>query len=251
MSSDMKTELKKGSWSAEEDQKLISYIEKYGIWNWSQMPRFAGLSRNGKSCRLRWMNYLKPNVKRGNFSKEEEEIILHSHALLGNRWSAIASKLPGRTDNDVKNYWHTHLKKRAIIHNRVPQQTAQNDTNPSPECKADNVEETRQFDNHTAYVSESWFTFDDYSPSSSCTTTIKDHDGQFTGEYHEAGSPGTIDDLQLFWDQLCPVQNLEIPNNHLDAFTDPLSQESYNDHTINSYNIFNDDLYNTNILPHP
>ncbi|KAJ0637098.1 putative transcription factor MYB-HB-like family [Helianthus annuus] len=87
MSSDMKTDLKKGSWSAEEDQKLISYIEKYGIWNLSQMPRFAGLSRNGKSCRLRWMNYLKPNVKRGNFSKEEEEIILHSHSLLGNRYA--------------------------------------------------------------------------------------------------------------------------------------------------------------------
>ncbi|KAJ0485557.1 putative transcription factor MYB-HB-like family [Helianthus annuus] len=81
----MKTNLKKGSWSVEEDQKLISYINRYGIWNWSQMPKFAGLSRNGKSCRLRWMNYLKPDLKKGRFSKEEEESVLHFHSLLGNR----------------------------------------------------------------------------------------------------------------------------------------------------------------------
>ncbi|KAM0003352.1 putative transcription factor MYB-HB-like family [Helianthus debilis subsp. tardiflorus] len=71
-STEMKTDLKKGTWSAEEDQKLISYISRYGIWNWSQMPKFAGLSRSGKSCRLRWVNYLNPNLKKGDFSKEEE-----------------------------------------------------------------------------------------------------------------------------------------------------------------------------------
>ncbi|KAJ0725666.1 putative transcription factor MYB-related family [Helianthus annuus] len=69
---------------------LIAYISRYGIWNWSQMPRFTGLSRSGKSCRLRWMNYLKPNIKRGNFSKEEEEIILHSHSVLGNKYAYMS-----------------------------------------------------------------------------------------------------------------------------------------------------------------
>ncbi|KAJ0703441.1 putative transcription factor MYB-related family [Helianthus annuus] len=96
-SSDMKTDLKKGTWSAEEDQKLISYISRYGIWNWSQMPKFAGLSRSGKSCRLRWMNYLNPNLKKGEFSKEEEESILHLHSLLGNRYaSSIFTWIQGR-----------------------------------------------------------------------------------------------------------------------------------------------------------
>ncbi|KAJ8761735.1 hypothetical protein K2173_004544 [Erythroxylum novogranatense] len=104
--------LRKGAWSPEEDRMLIAYIGRYGIWNWTEMPKAAGLSRSGKSCRLRWMNYLRPGVKRGNFTKEEVQTITQMHQTLGNRWSTIASKLPGRTDNEVKNYWHTHLSKR-------------------------------------------------------------------------------------------------------------------------------------------
>ncbi|XP_025887851.1 transcription factor MYB15-like [Solanum lycopersicum] len=104
---------KKGTWTPEEDRKLAAYITKYGSWNWRQLPKYAGLARCGKSCRLRWMNYLRPNVKRGNYTKEEDEIILNLHAQLGNKWSAIAIHLPGRSDNEIKNHWHTTLKKRA------------------------------------------------------------------------------------------------------------------------------------------
>ncbi|CAK9162304.1 unnamed protein product [Ilex paraguariensis] len=104
--------LKKGPWSPEEDHILISYIEQYGHDNWRALPKEAGLLRCGKSCRLRWTNYLRPDIKRGNFSKEEEETIIRLHQNLGNRWSAIATKLPGRTDNEIKNFWHTHLKKK-------------------------------------------------------------------------------------------------------------------------------------------
>ncbi|KAK2970405.1 hypothetical protein RJ640_016259, partial [Escallonia rubra] len=106
--------IKKGQWTPEEDEILDSYIRRFGHENWRALPRQAGLLRCGKSCRLRWTNYLRPDIKRGNFTAEEEEIISNLHQILGNRWSAIATRLPGRTDNEIKNFWHTHLKKRSI-----------------------------------------------------------------------------------------------------------------------------------------
>ncbi|OMO79327.1 hypothetical protein CCACVL1_13747 [Corchorus capsularis] len=107
-----KVGLKKGPWTPEEDQKLLAYIEENGHGSWRALPAKAGLQRCGKSCRLRWTNYLRPDIKRGKFSLQEEQTIIQLHALLGNRWSAIATHLPKRTDNEIKNYWNTHLKKR-------------------------------------------------------------------------------------------------------------------------------------------
>ncbi|KAL4347449.1 hypothetical protein GQ457_17G000210 [Hibiscus cannabinus] len=107
-----KVGLKKGPWTPEEDEKLLAYIEQHGHGSWRALPLKAGLERCGKSCRLRWINYLRPDIKRGKFSLQEEHTIIQLHALLGNRWSAIATHLPKRTDNEIKNYWNTHLKKR-------------------------------------------------------------------------------------------------------------------------------------------
>nr|GME02637.1 transcription factor MYB102-like [Ipomoea batatas]GME12247.1 transcription factor MYB102-like [Ipomoea batatas] len=109
-----KSGLKKGPWTPEEDQKLIHYIQANGPGNWRTLPKNSGLQRCGKSCRLRWTNYLRPDIKRGRFSFEEEETIIQLHSVLGNKWSAIAARLPGRTDNEIKNYWNTHIRKRLL-----------------------------------------------------------------------------------------------------------------------------------------
>nr|GMC94747.1 protein ODORANT1-like [Ipomoea batatas] len=135
-----KVGLKKGPWTTEEDKKLINFILKNGQCCWRAVPKLAGnhiytlshhsfihvldefkrkrcligagLLRCGKSCRLRWTNYLRPDLKRGLLSDYEEKMVIDLHAQLGNRWSKIASYLPGRTDNEIKNHWNTHIKKK-------------------------------------------------------------------------------------------------------------------------------------------
>ncbi|XP_047306805.1 MYB-like transcription factor ODO1 [Impatiens glandulifera] len=106
--------VKKGPWTSEEDKKLINFIITNGQCCWRALPKLAGLRRCGKSCRLRWTNYLRPDLKRGLLSQAEEQLVIDLHSRLGNRWSKIAARLPGRTDNEIKNHWNTHIKKKLL-----------------------------------------------------------------------------------------------------------------------------------------
>ncbi|XP_068649257.1 transcription factor MYB114-like [Aristolochia californica] len=122
--------VRKGAWSKEEDSLLQKCVEEYGERNWHLVPQRAGLNRCRKSCRLRWLNYLTPKIRRGEFSPDEIDLLIRLHQLLGNRWSLIAGRLPGRTANDVKNYWNTHQKKKK---------------NTDETCKSEEISEPRSF----------------------------------------------------------------------------------------------------------
>ncbi|XP_010939472.2 uncharacterized protein [Elaeis guineensis] len=131
-----KETVKKGPWSPEEDAKLKSYIQQHGtVGNWIALPQKIGLKRCGKSCRLRWLNYLRPNIKHGGFSEEEDNIICSLYVAIGSRWSIIAAQLPGRTDNDIKNYWNTKLKKKLLGKQHKNQQQAHRVCHKNQETK--------------------------------------------------------------------------------------------------------------------
>ncbi|CAM8909970.1 unnamed protein product [Rhodiola kirilowii] len=106
-------EIRKGPWTEQEDCLLANVVSLFGDRRWDFVAKVSGLNRTGKSCRLRWVNYLHPGLKRGKMTAQEERLIVELHAKWGNRWSRIARKLPGRTDNEIKNYWRTHMRKKA------------------------------------------------------------------------------------------------------------------------------------------
>ncbi|KAJ4960872.1 hypothetical protein NE237_020782 [Protea cynaroides] len=142
----IKQKLRKGLWSPEEDEKLFNHITRFGVGCWSSVPKQAGLQRCGKSCRLRWINYLRPDLKRGMFSQQEEDLIIGLHELLGNRWAQIAAHLPGRTDNEIKNFWNSCLKKK------LRQQGVDPDTHkPLTEIEA---QEEKKFGEQEAYLQQ-------------------------------------------------------------------------------------------------
>ncbi|CAJ2649724.1 unnamed protein product [Trifolium pratense] len=142
-----KANVKKGPWSPEEDATLKSYIETNGTGgNWIALPQKIGLKRCGKSCRLRWLNYLRPNIKHGGFTEEEDNIICSLYISIGSRWSIIAAQLPGRTDNDIKNYWNTRLKKK-LLGKRKQSNNNNNNNNLMNQKDTNGIDENSSYSN--------------------------------------------------------------------------------------------------------
>ncbi|XP_022943941.1 transcription factor MYB59-like [Cucurbita moschata] len=135
-------EIRKGPWTEQEDIQLICFVGLFGDRRWDFIAKVSGLNRTGKSCRLRWVNYLHPGLKRGKMTAQEERLVLELHNKWGNRWSKIARKLPGRTDNEIKNYWRTHMRKKAQEKRRALSSSSSSSSsyssnNPAVEFPAD------------------------------------------------------------------------------------------------------------------
>ncbi|XP_062114854.1 transcription factor MYB83-like [Humulus lupulus] len=238
--------MRKGLWSPEEDERLMRYMLTNGQGCWSDIARNAGLQRCGKSCRLRWINYLRPDLKRGAFSPQEEHLILHLHSILGNRWSQIAARLPGRTDNEIKNFWNSTLKKRLkLVNNNTSTTTttttttsssSPNDSNsseqdqppPPPLFTADhpvlnnnnNVGDQAQQPMLTQQVPmHSDYYYYDYSSCSSSTTTV----------------PGQFDPFctHIIPDYTTPTTTTTTTTHNADSFGYHNSSSDHHNHIIN------------------
>ncbi|KAK6919474.1 SANT/Myb domain [Dillenia turbinata] len=224
-----KNGLRKGTWTQEEDEKLIAYIKRYGHWNWRQLPKYAGLQRCGKSCRLRWMNYLRPNIKRGNYTQQEDEIIINMNQQVGTKWARIAEKLPGRTDSDIKNYWHTNLKKRVELQD-----------NPVGVDKSDGMDRMLQ------QISESPLLSPEYS-GTDFSTSSTNHLMNFALEYCFTSTDNSPESFetpgQNLWSESLLLDNAGI---QIDGFSIPSEGPRVGSGFENSFALYyenNDDLF--------
>ncbi|PIA61995.1 hypothetical protein AQUCO_00200170v1 [Aquilegia coerulea] len=211
-----RSQYKRGLWTVEEDQILMDYIRVHGKGRWNRVAKLTGLKRCGKSCRLRWINYLSPSVKKGDFTEEEDDLIIRLHKLLGNRWSLIAGRVPGRTDNQVKNHWNTHLSKKLGITKRQQKFVVSSPT--VPENDKEEADETNTHSNNAnielpGYDSNGGVIVNDYSSQSvvaEFSNTPNDclvGSSWFSNDYLSLGYPSLMDLTDMFpieflWDGL-------------------------------------------------
>ncbi len=100
----------KNMWTFIED-RLLRQLAEASPRNWNAIA--ASLpGRTGKQCRERWLNHLRPNIRKGNWTEHEDKIILSEQKRIGNKWASIARLLPDRSDNSVKNRYHSTLTRK-------------------------------------------------------------------------------------------------------------------------------------------
>ncbi|KAI4368821.1 hypothetical protein MLD38_017336 [Melastoma candidum] len=177
---------RKGPWTQQEDFQLMCFIGLFGDRRWDFIAKVSGLNRTGKSCRLRWVNYLHPDLKRGKMTPQEEKLVVELQRKLGNRWSRIARKLPGRTDNEIKNYWRTHTRKQAQERMR----SVSPSSSPSKDGSSPSSTITTDLASPQKYGKESF-----YDTGGNPETTMMDK----ANEEGQSGKGYSLDDI---WDEI-------------------------------------------------
>lgn len=100
----------KGSWTREEDETIIKFVQEFGSKNWTRLSALLP-GRIGKQCRERWRNHLDPSISHSTWSKDEDALLMSLHEKYGNSWVKISTFMPNRSDNAIKNRWNSTLHK--------------------------------------------------------------------------------------------------------------------------------------------
>ncbi|XP_019448660.1 PREDICTED: transcription factor MYB59-like isoform X1 [Lupinus angustifolius] len=209
-------EFRKGPWTEQEDLKLVSFVGLFGDRRWDFIAKVSGLTRTGKSCRLRWVNYLHPGLKHGKLTPQEERLVMELHSKWGNRWSRIARKLPGRTDNEIKNYWRTHMRKKAQEEKRAAASPTSSSCQSSLSSSNNNNNHTVNSVHASKKAGEESF-YDTGGPNNNENAS----NGNINvGEDHQDGEEGySMDDI---WKDIGMLEENILPSTSWEYSSEPL-----------------------------